>query len=62
MKREPKIDFVDTPENIRSNYQYFTEADLTRIRQAGYTKPFTSLEDGAASYIRDYLATNDPHR
>jgi len=62
MDREPKIDFIDTPENIRSNYQYFTEANLQRIRQAGYTKPFTSLEDGTASYIRNYLTTNDPHR
>ena len=56
------IDYVDTPENIRANYQYFTEADVTRLRAAGYDRPFTALEDGVARYITEFLATNDPYR
>ncbi len=59
---EAKIDYVDTPANIRDKYQYFTQAEMARLRAAGYDKPFTSLEDGVARYIRDYLATDDPYR
>ena len=62
MGRDPEIDYIDTPENIRANYQYFTEADMTRLRDSGYDRSFTTLEDGVARYIKDYLATNDPHR
>ena len=46
----------------RAHYQYFTEARMERLRAAGYTQPFTSLEDGVASYVRGYLQTNDPYR
>lgn len=62
MDRPTEIEYIDTPLNIRANYQYFTEADMTRIGRAGYDRPVTSLETGVARYIRDYLATNDPHR
>ena len=62
MGREPKIEYVDTPVAIRDKYQYFTEARMERLRQAGYGKPFTSLEDGVARYVRDYLGTVDPYR
>ena len=62
MGKQAKIDFVDTPEAIRRHYQYFTEADMTRIRAAGYDANVMSLEDGVASYIRDFLATEDPYR
>ena len=48
---EPEIEFIDTPEDIRDNYQYFTEADLSKLRAAGYTQEFTSLEDGIEDYI-----------
>ena len=48
---EPEIEFIDTPEDIRDNYQYFTEADLSKLREAGYTQEFTSLEDGIEDYI-----------
>ena len=60
--REPKIEYVDTPVAIRDKYQYFTEARMERLRAAGYGKPFTSLEDGVARYVRDYLETVDPYR
>ena len=60
--REPKIDYVPTPEAIRDRYQYFTEAKMQRLRAAGYAKPFTSLEDGVGMYVKDYLAKPDPYR
>ena len=62
MECEEAIDFIDTPESLRAHYQYFTEARMERLRAAGYTQPFTSLEDGVASYVRGYLQTNDPYR
>jgi ADP-L-glycero-D-manno-heptose 6-epimerase len=58
----PKIAYVDTPELIRDKYQYFTEADMTRLRAAGYDRPFTSLESGIADYVSSYLAKDDPYR
>jgi len=62
MGREPEIDFVPTPEEIRDKYQYFTEADMSNLKAAGYDKPFTSLEDGVGSYVRDFLAADDLYR
>jgi ADP-L-glycero-D-manno-heptose 6-epimerase len=62
LRREPEIEYIDTPEDIRDRYQYFTEAKMDRLRAAGYAKPFTSLEDGVATYVRDYLAADDPYR
>ena len=59
MGLEPNIDFVDTPEAIRDRYQYFTEADMSRLRAAGYDKPATELEDGVGTYVRDYLMAGD---
>jgi ADP-L-glycero-D-manno-heptose 6-epimerase len=60
--REPVYEFVDTPAEIRAKYQYFTEARVTRLRQAGYNRLFTSLEDGVADYVTKFLATADPYR
>ncbi len=62
MGLEPRIEYIDTPENIRANYQYFTEARTARLRAAGYAREFTPLEEGVARYTRDFLATNDPQR
>jgi ADP-L-glycero-D-manno-heptose 6-epimerase len=50
-----RIEFFDTPEAIRSRYQYFTEARMQRLLSQGYAKPFTSLEDGVSSYVRALL-------
>ena len=47
----PEITYVDMPEAIQGRYQYFTEARMDRLRQAGYHAPFTSLEDGVADYV-----------
>lgn len=49
------IDFVDTPVDIRDKYQYFTEADMSKLHKAGYEKPFTSLEEGVKDYVQNYL-------
>lgn len=53
---EPKISFVDTPMDIRDKYQYFTEADMTKLKAAGYDKHFHTLEEGIADYVENYLA------
>jgi ADP-L-glycero-D-manno-heptose 6-epimerase len=60
--REPRIDFIDTPLEIRDKYQYFTEARMDRLRAAGYDRPTTSLEDGVRDYVVSYLAAADPYR
>ncbi len=60
--QEPHIKFRDTPPELRGKYQYFTEARMDRLRQAGYDKPFTALEHGVATYVRDYLAAADHYR
>jgi len=62
MGREAVIEFFDTPEHIRKHYQYHTQAAMGRLREAGYDRPPTALEDGVGRYIQDYLATNDPYR
>jgi ADP-L-glycero-D-manno-heptose 6-epimerase len=62
MGREPLIEWVDTPEAIRAKYQYFTEARLDRLREAGYDRPMTPLEEGVARYVRDNLLAEDPYR
>lgn len=53
--KEPVIEFIDTPADIRDKYQYYTEADMTKLRNAGYTADFTSLENGVKNYVSDYL-------
>ena len=60
--RETEIEYFDMPEDIRERYQYFTEADMTRLRTAGYHRQFSTLEDGVRRYVQDYLATDDPYR
>ena len=61
LDRPPAISFIDTPEAIRDRYQYFTEATMGRLRAAGYTAPFTVLEDGVGRYVRNYLLRDDPY-
>jgi ADP-L-glycero-D-manno-heptose 6-epimerase len=55
MDLEPSISFVDTPADIRDTYQYFTEADMSKMRNAGYHQPFYGLEAGIADYVQRYL-------
>jgi ADP-L-glycero-D-manno-heptose 6-epimerase len=60
--RNARIDFVDTPPALRDRYQYFTEARMDRLREAGYTAAFTPLEDGVRRYVEQFLAQPDPYR
>jgi len=59
MNLESSISFVDTPEDIRDKYQYFTEADMDKLRKVGYGEAFRTLEEGVEEYVRDYLRSND---
>ncbi len=59
--REPSVAYFDMPETLRGAYQYFTEARMDRLRQAGYTRPFTSLEDGVRDYVQNYLTNDNPY-
>jgi ADP-L-glycero-D-manno-heptose 6-epimerase len=56
--REPQISFIDTPADIRTTYQYFTEANMGKLRGAGFKQPFTKLEDGVADYVKNYLVAS----
>lgn len=56
---EPNISFVPTPIDIRDKYQYFTEADMSKLFSIGYNKPFFTLEQGVADYVKGYLLKND---
>ena len=55
MDVEENISFIDTPVDIRDKYQYFTEANMSKLLSIGYNKPFTSLEDGVNDYVKNYL-------
>ncbi|MBA3663417.1 MAG: ADP-glyceromanno-heptose 6-epimerase [Bacteroidetes bacterium] len=52
------IEFVDTPMDIRDKYQYFTEANMKKLRAQGYTKEFTPLEEGVLDYVTNYLVSH----
>ncbi len=60
------ISFIDTPEDIRETYQYYTRAEMSKLRAAGYVKPFTSLEEGVREYVQQFLMEStdytDSHR
>ncbi len=58
MDLEPNIEFIDTPEDIRDKYQYFTEATMEKLRINGYDKPFYSLEEGIEEYVQEFLIHN----
>jgi ADP-L-glycero-D-manno-heptose 6-epimerase len=55
LDRQPVIEFIDMPEAIRPRYQYFTEAELSRLRSSGYLKPVTPLREAVLDYVRNYL-------
>lgn len=59
--KDPMIKYRDMPEELRGKYQYFTEAAMSKLRAAGYTAPFTSLEEGVRLYVQNYLAQQDPY-
>jgi len=55
LEMQPNISFIDTPVDLRGRYQYFTEAEIVKLREIGYTKDFTSLEEGVDTYVGKYL-------
>ena len=62
MGRPLEVEWVDTPEGIRNQYQYFTEAQVTRLREAGYLASFISLEEGIQRYVQGYLDSRSSFR
>ena len=59
LDKAENISFIDTPEDIRDKYQYFTEANMTKLLKAGYSDGFHSLEEGVKDYVQNYLAKNE---
>jgi ADP-L-glycero-D-manno-heptose 6-epimerase len=55
MGRKPNIEYIDMPTSIRNQYQYFTQADIAKLRKAGYDKQTTPLEDAIKDYVQNYL-------
>ncbi len=55
LSKEPQINFIDTPADIRDKYQYFTEANMSKLIRNGYTTPFHTLEEGVKDYVQNYL-------
>jgi ADP-L-glycero-D-manno-heptose 6-epimerase len=62
MGQPPNFEWVDTPAEIRDKYQYFTQAEVGRLREAGFVTRFTELEDGIRFYVRDFLQREDQYR
>jgi len=60
MGKTPDISFIDTPEDIRDTYQYFTEANMSKLRSIGYDLPFTTLESGIRDYVQKHLLPGLP--
>jgi ADP-L-glycero-D-manno-heptose 6-epimerase len=56
LHKKSNIKFIDMPEDIRDRYQYYTCADMSKLRQAGFAAEFSSLEDGVEDYVKSYLS------
>ena len=57
LNREPKIEFIDMPEVLQGKYQYFTQADTSKLRESGYTRAMTPLAEAVRDYVQGYLVT-----
>jgi len=55
MDRKPELEFIDTPVDIRDKYQYFTEAKMEKLHEAGFEEPFYTLEEGIEEYVQEFL-------
>jgi ADP-L-glycero-D-manno-heptose 6-epimerase len=60
--RTPQIEYSPMPPAIREKYQYFTQAEMAGLREAGYDRDFTGLEEGIGDYVGRYLSQPDPYR
>ena len=56
MELEPNIRYIDIPEQLRDKYQYFTKAEMGKLRESGYGAEFMDLEAGAKDYVQEYLS------
>ena len=61
MDRTPSITYIDMPQDLHGKYQYFTEANVGRLRAAGFNTPFRTLEEGVRDYVQNYLLQPDPY-
>ena len=59
MGKRPNIEYIEMPDSIRNQYQYLTQADITKLRKAGYKNQITSLEDAIKDYVQNYLQKNE---
>ena len=59
MGKKADIEYIDMPESIRNQYQYFTQANISKIRKAGYNKEIISLEEAIKDYVQNYLVNNE---
>ena len=59
--KAPNIDYIPMPETLRDKYQYYTCADITKLRSAGFSEELTSIEDGIKEYVQHYLSSDTPH-
>jgi ADP-L-glycero-D-manno-heptose 6-epimerase len=59
MDKAVLIEYIDMPDSIRNQYQYFTQADITKLKKAGYKRQITSLEDAIKDYVQNYLQKKD---
>jgi ADP-L-glycero-D-manno-heptose 6-epimerase len=55
MNIKPNVEYIEMPESIRNQYQYYTEADITKLLNAGFNKEITTLEDAIKDYVQNYL-------
>ncbi len=62
LDKETKITYIPTPSHIRDKYQYFTEANMDRLKKAGWDQAPTTLEDGVRNYVLNFLENDDPYR
>jgi len=61
MKKKTNIEYIDMPEMLRNQYQYFTQAEMKKLKNAGCPVKFASLEDSVRDYVINYLQKSDPH-
>ncbi len=59
--QQPAIEYIDMPQDLMGKYQYFTQADISKLRNTGYTAPFHTLEQGVQDYVQQYLMQTDPY-
>ena len=59
MDKEPVVSFIDTPADIRDKYQYYTQANMDKLKAIGFTRPFTPLEEGIDDYVKNYLQNDN---